>query len=123
MRFCLFLALALAGCSKSDAPPTPAFQVTKDPAAARALIEAGATVIDVRSPDEFASGHVPKAVNIPVETVPSRLAELEALVGNDRSKPIVVYCAAGGRAAKAKTALEAAGFTKVVNGGGYRDLK
>jgi phage shock protein E len=60
---------------------------------------------------------------MPVETVPSRLAEIEALVGNDRSKPIVVYCAAGGRATRAKTALEAACFAKVVNGGGYRDLK
>ncbi len=122
MRFCLWLALALAGCSRSESFVSSS-QVIKDPAAARALIETGATVLDVRSPDEFAAGHVPNAVNVPVETVPSRLAEIEALVGSDRSKPIVVYCAAGGRAAKAKTALDEAGFTKVVNGGGFRDLK
>lgn len=123
MRLCLVLVLALAGCSKSESPPAPPAQVAKDPAAARALLDAGATVIDVRSADEFSAAHLPRAVNVPVETVASRLPEIDALVGGDRSKPIVVYCAAGGRAAKAKAALDAAGFTHVVNGGGLRDLQ
>ena len=39
-----------------------------------------------------------------------------------KDKPVVVYCKSGGRAGKAKQALEAAGFTRVVNGGGYRKL-
>lgn len=121
----LLLALALAACSSSEPPPqpAPATRVGKDPAAARALIKKGATVLDVRSPEEFAEGHLAKAVNLPVAQVGSRISEIEALVGGDRSRPVVVYCAAGGRAAKAKAALEAAGFTNVTNGGGYDDLQ
>ncbi len=122
MRMILALALTLASCSSSE-PPTPSSQVKKDPKAARALIDAGATIIDVRSPDEFAAGHLPKAVNLPVGSLGARLAEVDALVAKDRSRPIVVYCAAGGRAAKAKTALDAAGFTHVINGGGLDDLQ
>jgi phage shock protein E len=122
----LALVLALASCSKSDAPskaetsdPKPA----KDPAAAKTLIAAGATVLDVRSPDEFSGGHVATATNIPVGDVGNRLADVDKLVGGDKTKPVVVYCAKGGRAAKAKVELEAAGYTHVVNGGGYDDLK
>lgn len=124
MRALLF-AIALTACSSSEppSPPPASTPVRKDPAAARALIEAGATVIDVRSPEEFADGHLAKAVNVPVAQVASRIAEVEGLVGGDRSRPVVVYCAAGSRAAKAKTALEAAGFTHVVNGGGFNDLR
>lgn len=121
------LALATAACSSSEpsqpathaAPTTP---IVKETDQARALIDKGATVIDVRSPDEFAGGHLTAAVNIPVDQLPSRLTDVEKLVGGDKSKPIVVYCAAGGRAATAKTALDGAGYSKVVNGGGFKDL-
>lgn len=121
----LLLALALTACSSSEPPsqPAPVTKVSKDPAAARALIDAGAVVIDVRSPEEFAEGHLAKAVNLPVAQVDSRISEVATLVGGDRSRPVVVYCAAGGRAAKAKRALETAGFTNVVNGGGFDDLR
>ncbi len=121
----LLLALALAGCSSSEPPsqPAPVTRVSKDPTAARALIDAGATVIDVRSPEEFAEGHLAKAVNLPVAQVDSRISEVVTLVGGNRNQPVVVYCAAGGRAAKAKRALETAGFTNVVNGGGFDDLR
>jgi len=120
----LLLGLGLASCSKSDPPAPPAAtKPTKDPAAARTLIQGGATVLDVRTSDEFASGHLDKAVNLPVGELPAKITEVATLVGGDRSRPIVVYCAAGSRAAKAKAALEAEGFTQVVNGGGYDDLR
>jgi phage shock protein E len=45
------------------------------------------------------------------------------LTSGDKSKPIVVYCAAGSRAAKAKRTLESAGYTQVVNGGGLDELR
>ena len=44
------------------------------------------------------------------------------LVGGDKAKPVVVYCASGARSRKAQQQLEAAGYTNVVNGGGYDDL-
>ncbi len=123
MRTLLFsLVIGFAGCSKSDAP-APAPLTAPDPAGARASIEKGAAVLDVREPDEFADGHLPTAVNVPVGEIATRLGEVDALVGRDRARPIVVYCASGGRAAKAKRALEEAGFTHVINGGGLRDLR
>jgi phage shock protein E len=97
--------------------------VNKDPATARKLIAGGATVLDVRTPEEYADGHVPSATNLPVQDVAQRIADVDKLVGGDKTKPVVVYCAKGGRAAKAKQALEAAGYTNVVNGGGFADLR
>ncbi len=123
------LALALLGCSssKEDKPsPSPTATTTapkpKDPAAARALIAKGATVIDVRTTGEFEEVHLPQATNIPIDDLGGRLAEVDALVGGDKTKPVVVYCASGGRSRKAQQQLEAAGYTQVVNGGGYDDL-
>ncbi len=127
MRLLLLLTFAfLAACgSKSSDPPAdkaaPARPVT-DPATARRLLGEGAVVLDVRTPEEFADGRVERAVNVPVQDVAGRLAEIEQLVGGDRARPVVVYCGMGGRAAKAKATLEAAGFTAVVNGGGLEDL-
>ena len=117
-------ALCLGACSRSELPPTQASAPTsKDPAAARELIAAGAVVIDVRTADEYADAHLSRAINIPVQELPGRIAEIEALVAGDRTRPIVVYCAAGSRAAKAKAQLDAAGYSHVVNGGGLRDLR
>ena len=87
-------------------------------AGAKMKIEQGATVIDVRSPSEFASGHYPGAINIPLPDVQGRVAEL-----GDKNKAIVVYCASGMRSAQAAKLLAAAGFTDVTNAGGLSNLK
>lgn len=84
---------------------------------AKEKIRQGALVIDVRSPGEFADGHYEGAKNIPVSEIASRTGEL-----GDKSRAIVVYCAAGVRAAQAKAALVKAGFTDVSNAGGLSDL-
>ena len=76
-----------------------------------------AKLVDVRTPAEFASGHHPRALNIPVDEVDKRLAEF-----GDKKKPVVLYCQSGNRSGRAKQTLEAAGFTAVTNAGGYRDL-
>jgi phage shock protein E len=120
-RIVIFLALAFIGCgSESSAGATA---TTKDPATARTWITNGATVIDVRTSDEYAGEHLANATNLPLDQLPQQMGEVEKLVGGDKSKPIVVYCASGRRSAKAKQQLEAAGFTMVVNGGGYKDVK
>lgn len=116
----------LAGCSKSEPPgPAPARAASraKDPDAARKLISAGAVVIDVRTADEYRDDHLQTAVNIPVQELAGRIEEVAKLVTNDKARPIVVYCAAGSRAAKAKAQLETAGYSHVVNGGGLDDLR
>jgi phage shock protein E len=82
-----------------------------------AKIQAGAAVIDVRSPDEFADGAYPGARNIPVNTLPHRLGDVGA-----KDKPVVVYCASGGRSAVAAQILKASGFVDVTNAGGLEDM-
>jgi phage shock protein E len=63
-------------------------------------------VLDVRTPDEYASGHVPGAINIPHDQIRSRLSEL----GDHQKEDIVVYCKSGRRAGVASEALTDAGF-------------
>jgi phage shock protein E len=79
-------------------------------------IRSGARIIDVRSPGEFASGAYPKAKNIPVDALASRLDDLP------RDKPVVLYCASGARSANAARILKAAGFTDVTNAGGLSGM-
>lgn len=122
----LVLLLSVANCSRSETTQPPAstsVPAGKDPAAARAMIARGAVVIDVRTADEYGGGHLPNATNIAVAEIAGKLGDVEKLVGGDKSKEIVLYCAAGSRAAKAKKVLEEAGYQHVVNGGGYDDLR
>jgi thioredoxin 1 len=78
-------------------------------AAARA---GGATVLDVRNPDEYEEKHVPGAVLIPLPELASRLAEVPA------GDPLYVICAAGGRSLTATHALVDAGYPAVSVAGG-----
>ena len=64
-------------------------------------------VIDVRTPEEYASGHIPGAVNIPFDQVAQRIAELDAPHG------VALYCMVGPRARKGESALMAAGYETV----------
>lgn len=66
-------------------------------------------ILDVRTPDEFASGHVPNAVNIPYDQLAERLVEIEDF----QDSPVVVYCESGGRADKATSVLVDAAFSKI----------
>ncbi len=68
-------------------------------------------LLDVRSPAEFSSGHVPGAVNVPHDRVLSAPDE----VSSNKSERIVVYCERGPRALMAQRALTKAGFTNVVH--------
>ena len=78
------------------------------PGEARALVAAGARLVDVRSPGEFASGHLPGAVNIPVGELASRTGEVGA-----KDRPVVLYCRSGARSASAAGLLKRAGYTNV----------
>lgn len=77
-------------------------------------IDAGAILIDVRSPAEFAGGHLPGARNVPVSNIGSIIPELQKA-----GKPVVVYCASGTRAGMALRALKAAGIGPLHNLGTF----
>lgn len=84
-----------------------------------ALVQSGALVIDVRTPAEFSGGAIQGAVNIPHDEIAARIGQVEA----DKSRPIIVYCRSGARSAVAKKSLEQAGYTQVVNGGGFSKVQ
>ena len=64
-------------------------------------------VLDVRSPEEYAAGHVPGAVNIPYDQMASRIAEVP------RDKDVVLYCKSGRRAGIAAEALASQGYDRL----------
>jgi rhodanese-related sulfurtransferase len=78
-------------------------------------IKSGDVLVDVRRPDEFDAGHIPGAVNIPVDDLRQRLRELDA------SQNIYIYCEAGLRGYLAQRILRQHGFENVLNlSGGYQ---
>lgn len=77
---------------------------------AHRLVEAGARLVDVRTPQEFATGHLPGAVNIPVQELERRSREIK---GKDR--PVIVYCRSGARSSSAARMLKQAGYAEVHN--------
>jgi len=80
------------------------------------LLTGGAQVIDVRSPDEFASGHVTGSRNIPLSDLQRGAKTL------DPNQWIIVCCASGTRSGIARRSLRRSGFTKVLNGGSWHNL-
>src|ERR1700750_722838 len=81
-----------------------------DPAAVREQVSNGATVIDVREPEEWAAGHIPGAVHVPKSYLESRI---EGAVP-DRSGHVILYCASGNRSAWAtRTLVEDLGYENV----------
>jgi phage shock protein E len=86
--------------------------------AAWTLIEEGALVIDVRSEEEFQSGHLTEAVNVPYDQTDA----LIELIGEDPERMVVLYCGSGRRAELAKNALEDAGYSAIYNASGLDAL-
>jgi rhodanese-related sulfurtransferase len=74
-------------------------------------------LLDVRTPQEFASGHIRGAVNIPVDDLRSRLGELP------RHRKIAAYCQVGQRGYLATRILRQRGFAALNIGGGYKTYK
>lgn len=78
-----------------------------------------ALILDVRTPGEFSSGHIPKLKNIPVQELSSQVGNLDAYKDDD----IIVYCASGARSSSAANLLSKNGFNKVYNLGGIGNYK
>jgi rhodanese-related sulfurtransferase len=86
------------------------------PKAASDYLRNGALVIDVRSAGEFTSGHLPKAVNIP-------LSEIDSVISrkvSDKNQVLLLHCQSGMRSKQAVTRLKALGYQNAFNLGSYR---
>jgi phage shock protein E len=79
-------------------------------------LQSGATIVDVRTPDEFRDGAYPGATNIPLSDLARRMGEIP------KDKPVVLYCASGARSASAARAMKQAGYADVINAGGLSDM-
>lgn len=114
--FAVLSVLLVTGCSSgSSAISTVDAQKFLSTAA-----QPGITVIDVRTPEEYAAGHLDGAVNMNVEG-PDFSAQIATL---DTAGTIAVYCRSGRRSAAAADQMSAAGFTSLVNlDGGLEDLQ
>lgn len=126
----LVAPIGLAGCSSSDATPAPApTTAIAQPAApervdvptwVNAAASPGTVIIDVRTPEEFAAGHVEGALNIPVE-FPDFAAQISAL---DPNATYAVYCRSGNRSAAATQQMASLGYLHIFDlNGGFADLQ
>ena len=84
-----------------------------------AAVAEGALLIDVRSAEEVAGGTIDGAINIPHGEIVEGMNKL----GVSKDQAVVLYCRSGNRSGMATEALEKAGYSNLINAGGYRDLK
>lgn len=82
------------------------------------LIDEGAIIIDVRTPQEYDRGHIKNSKNLPLGELPNRLKSV-----SDKSKTYITCCASGMRSASAKSIMKRNGYTNVYNGGGWESLR
>lgn len=80
------------------------------------IIKEGAYLVDVRTPLEFADGHIRGSVNIPLDKLPNQLSKFKG------KEHIVVFCRSGMRSGQAKNVLNQHGFTNVTNGGSWNNV-
>lgn len=119
----LGLSLWLSGCSIAPTQPEEpdtSRVVLVDVAGVAALVEAGIPVWDVRTPEEWAEGHLATAALVPKDTLPQA-----ALASLGRDEAVLLYCRSGNRALKSGNMMADAGYTRVhvLRPGGYAQLQ
>jgi rhodanese-related sulfurtransferase len=107
----LFTACQSAPTKKTDASITAKQGVSEmTPQEVRPAVEAAyAQFIDVRTPEEYKSGHAERTKNIPIDTLMQNLDKLE------RNEPVYLICQTGKRSMKAAQMLNEAGFPQTVS--------
>ena len=112
----LMLIPLLVGCNGGDHANTYE-QIT--PAEAKALMDSGEgyVILDVRTPEEFAAGHIAGAILIP----DYEIREKAESILTDKDQLILVYCRSGRRSKNAASELAALGYTNIKEFGGIID--
>lgn len=111
LAFALLVAAPPALAREAAPPPRAQDRIAPgvvDGAQAHQLVADGVKVVDVRTPGEFAAGHVPGAVNVPHDQIAARAGEL-----GSATTPLLLYCHSGRRSGIAVAALRAKGFTRL----------
>jgi phage shock protein E len=81
------------------------------------LVANGALIIDVRTTQEYRSGHLDRSQNMPLDQIKSKLSELKKA-----GKPVITVCKSGARSSRAAAILKAAGI-EVYNGGAWDTIQ
>lgn len=122
----IYISIFLGGCSERgtiEGQSQPEEEVTVvmkiKPEDAKKMLESEnpPALLDVREPDEFASGHIPNAVDVPLGDVVNGVIRL----GIPKDQPIMVYCRTGRRSSEAASKLQGAGYQKIYDLGGITD--
>lgn len=95
----------------SFTPPDTAIKIIDNAQAQKLIHKKNITILDVRTPQEYAQGHLPNAVNIDING--NNFSESIAKL--DKNKPYVVYCAAGVRSSNASNQMKDKGFINIYN--------
>ena len=111
------LALVMTGCAAPQASADSFRQISMEEAAAMMQAQEGYIILDVRTVQEYESGHIPGAICIPNETISD--AEIPQLP--DKDQLILVYCRSGRRSKIAAEALVELGYTNIKEFGGIID--
>lgn len=106
----LVLAIFLSSFLINISCSSPKSAETKKETSVKEEVSKGAILVDVRTPEEFASGTVKGAINIPLDEVEERINEFKGKSG------VVVFCRSGNRSGQAKEILENNGIKNVING-------
>lgn len=111
----------IAGAVVQGAPATtpPAVPIVPVDEVKKALAQPEVVLLDVRTPEEYATGHLRNAQNLDFRS--PDFASRAALL--DPKKTYVLYCASGNRSSKAALLLQGKGFKNVVNAGAFQTLK
>lgn len=114
------LSIGITACGKAgkaDDKSEASYQKITAEDAKTMMDEGGVTIVDVRTAEEFAGGHVPDAVNVPNESI--RDTAPESLPQKDAT--LLVYCRSGRRSAEASQKLADLGYENVYDFGGIND--
>ena len=103
-----FLLFALAAACGGPEAPREAMNIGPAELSERRSSSDAPVVIDVRSAEEYAAGHIPGAVNIPFDQVAGRISEVDA------SNGVALYCMVGPRARRGEAALLEAGYDETL---------
>jgi len=117
MPFLWLLTLTLTGCAAAPSGIGTYRQVTMQEAISMMQQEITCIILDVRTPEEYAAGHIPGAVLLPNETIG---AQPPALLP-DKNQLILIYCRSGNRSKQAAEKLARLGYTNIVEFGGIND--
>lgn len=111
--------IALAQNTPQATAPAPSITVVDAATTAKLIREPGVVLLDVRTPAEFATGHLEGAQNLDFRApdFAQQIAEL------DPAKTYVLYCASGNRSSQAGKIMQEKGLQKVVNAGAFKTLK